>query len=530
MSSAQYDVFVSYNSRDRDAVQRVATVLRDHHGLRVWLDSWVLPPGRFWQDHIEEGLQSSSSIAVFVGPGGFGLWEKPEVRVALDRQVKSRTPVIPVLLPGALMRDSGVARIDEVLPPFLTQLTAVVFEGGLDDESAVARLYWGITGRNPLADSVATLPASPPMRAPVTDAGASALNAISDAILAGDVTFLLGRNAAGARPPQELAPSELSARMLRELALIGDAYDGFVPGVEAVASLLAVARGELALERRMVELLTRAGDPQPGVHAGLAGLVKLLGRRPVERRARRRAPPLILTTNFDLLMERALLRAGIPFSRLVQFRGTPRIDVSIFSDVALAAGGEILVGGKSIPAANGDGLDDAVYAAARRTVRLDGAGGNTLVSLAIDQLPGPILYKFQGSQDIEQSCAISADQCFDFAWRLLKQECVPSQITEIIGNSTLIILGTSVFDHDFRLTYHTLLREQLKINTYPRYAITAREDIDRRDPGHQLAQRDWDAVQQSTLGSYGIKGIDAPPAEFLKQLSARIARAWGLGP
>jgi hypothetical protein len=259
--------------------------------------------------------------------------------------------------------------------------------------------------------------------------------------------------------------------------------------------------------------------------------MKVLSRRPAARRARRRAPRLILTTNFDLLMERALLRAGLPFSRLVQFRAEPRIDVSVFSDVALGAGGDILVGGKKVGADSADELDDAVYSQKVTTYRLNGVAAGTanpLASLAIDQLPDPILYKFHGSQDIEKSCAISADQCFDFAWRLLKQECVPSQITEIIGTSTLIVLAASVLDHDFRLTYHTLLREQLKINSNPRFAIQSRQDIDRRDPWRQVAERDWQRIEESTLGNYRIKSIDAPPGEFLKQLSARIGREWGV--
>jgi hypothetical protein len=104
---------------------------------------------------------------------------------------------------------------------------------------------------------------------------------------------------------------------------------------------------------------------------------------------------------------------------------------------------------------------------------------------------------------------------------------VPSQITEIIGSSTLIVLAASVLDHDFRLTYHTLLREQLKINSNRHFAIQSRQDIDRRDPWRQVAERDWERVEESTLGNYRIKSIDAPPGEFLKQLSARIGREWG---
>ncbi len=37
MSEKTYDVFLSYNSEDRDAVEKVAVYLSDKAGLRPWL-------------------------------------------------------------------------------------------------------------------------------------------------------------------------------------------------------------------------------------------------------------------------------------------------------------------------------------------------------------------------------------------------------------------------------------------------------------------------------------------------------------
>ena len=533
IDGARYDVFISYMSQDRVPVHRIAEHLRDQHGLRIWLDDWMLRPGQPLLDNIENGLRESHAIAVFVGAHGLGPWETSEYRSAVARQISEKTPVIPVLLPGALERASGHVRLEHVLPPTLQQNLAINFARGLDDEVELNRLVWGITGRNPLASESMALgaPQAPPAVAMPGDM--DVMDAVVQDVLKGDITILLGRSAAGARYPQHAAPFELSARLLRELSLVGDGYDGLVPGMESVASLLAATRGEVTLERSVIDILERAGDTQPEVHKALAVLMRLLGRRPPERRARRRAPRLILTTNFDLLLERALLRAGIQFSRLVQFRGEPRIDVTVFDDVALAAGGDILVGGKRAPAANGDDLDGLIYGQEKRSVRArvtDNVGGNSIASLAIDQLPDPILYKFQGSQDIKNSCAISADHCFDFVTRLLEQECVPKQISEIIGSSTLIALGASVLDQDFRLIYHTLLRKQWEINPNRRYTIGSRADVDRRDPSLKLAESDWKAIKSNTLGSYRIDSVDAPPAEFLTELTAKLAGEWGLVP
>jgi hypothetical protein len=95
-----YDVFLSYNRQDQEAVERVAKALRDR-GLRVYLDRWYLISGRSWIDELERILADCRSIAIFIGPSGIGRWQQREKDLALDRQANDRTfPVIPVLLPG----------------------------------------------------------------------------------------------------------------------------------------------------------------------------------------------------------------------------------------------------------------------------------------------------------------------------------------------------------------------------------------------------------------------------------------------
>jgi TIR domain len=98
---AAYDVFVSYNWRDREAAERVASALRDN-GLNAFLDRWYLVPGQPWQRALETALTACRAVAVFIGPGEMGPWQQKEKELALDRQTRSAAfPVIPVLLPGS---------------------------------------------------------------------------------------------------------------------------------------------------------------------------------------------------------------------------------------------------------------------------------------------------------------------------------------------------------------------------------------------------------------------------------------------
>lgn len=135
----EYDVFLSYNSADKVAVEIIASRLREEAGFDLFLDRWNLIPGTPWQEGIEEALAQSKTVAVFVGPSGVSPWHNEEMRAALDQAVRTRDTgrVIPVLLPGA--REEPVSR-------FLARRVRVDFRSGLDDDDAFRRLVAGIDG------------------------------------------------------------------------------------------------------------------------------------------------------------------------------------------------------------------------------------------------------------------------------------------------------------------------------------------------------------------------------------------------
>jgi len=138
MKDYDFDVFLSHNKADQAAVERLASQL-EKSGLKVWLDHWNLLPGDPWQDEIEEALDRSRTVAVFVGPSGIGGWHNEEMRSALETRVVDRNRrVIPVLLPGA---------VEPELPRFLRRLHWVDFRNGLEDEATFNLFVAGITGR-----------------------------------------------------------------------------------------------------------------------------------------------------------------------------------------------------------------------------------------------------------------------------------------------------------------------------------------------------------------------------------------------
>jgi hypothetical protein len=138
----QYDVLLSFNREDREAVEKIAIYLADSAGLRPWFDQWELIPGEDWIDTLERGLHMSQSCAVFVGKSGEGPWQQREVEGALRQQLNNlEFRVIPVLLPGASHQPE--------LPSFLAGNMWVDFRDGLNNDDMLWRLECGIRGVAP---------------------------------------------------------------------------------------------------------------------------------------------------------------------------------------------------------------------------------------------------------------------------------------------------------------------------------------------------------------------------------------------
>jgi WD40 repeat protein len=138
---SRFDVFLSYNSRDRAVVEQIAQRLR-HAGLEPWLDRWSLTPGGEWQRELAAGLEAAAACAVCVGPHDLGAWEQQELALALDRAARERGfRLFPVLLPG--VEDPFEPNS---LPHFLRARTWVDFRRGQEDDRALQDLVNAVRG------------------------------------------------------------------------------------------------------------------------------------------------------------------------------------------------------------------------------------------------------------------------------------------------------------------------------------------------------------------------------------------------
>ena len=141
---ANFDIFLSHNSRDKPAVERIAAKLKQA-GLEPWLDKWCLTPGGKWQEELAAGLRASSTCGFFIGPNGVGDWASEELNVALDRAAKDRIfRLFLVLLPAVPEPFDATS-----LPPFLSTRTWIDLRKGIEDSRGFQLLINAIKGVAP---------------------------------------------------------------------------------------------------------------------------------------------------------------------------------------------------------------------------------------------------------------------------------------------------------------------------------------------------------------------------------------------
>ncbi len=97
----QFDVFLSYNSKDRIRAMKFARRLR-RRGVVPWLDVEQMKPGDVWIDVLEKVLDSVRCTLVLISRTKYGPWQRIEVKKVLYSAVKRKGRlVIPVILQGA---------------------------------------------------------------------------------------------------------------------------------------------------------------------------------------------------------------------------------------------------------------------------------------------------------------------------------------------------------------------------------------------------------------------------------------------
>lgn len=135
VTDVEFDVFISY-PRTRSAwVELLARNLEDN-GIRVFLDTWHLTPGRSWLQGLYQGIQSSRCGILVVTPETFESEVIEDEYHAMRERRREGFAIIPLFLSG-----------DRMDFPFMERLQWVDFRDRDRYSEAFCQLYYGICGQ-----------------------------------------------------------------------------------------------------------------------------------------------------------------------------------------------------------------------------------------------------------------------------------------------------------------------------------------------------------------------------------------------
>jgi TIR domain len=101
-AQTDYDVFMSHSRGDAQYVTALAETLVDDHGLKPWVDAWVLSGGDDWQEKMALALEQVPNCLLCIGASEPEGWFKEEMQKAMNRARHDKEfRLIPVMLPNA---------------------------------------------------------------------------------------------------------------------------------------------------------------------------------------------------------------------------------------------------------------------------------------------------------------------------------------------------------------------------------------------------------------------------------------------
>ena len=121
MSAFACDVFLSYSSKDREAVRAIVERLRSD-GLKVWFDEWVIKPGDNIPAKIEEGIENSRVLVLCMSANAFGsYWARLESQTFRFRDPLNKDRrFVPVRLDDAEIRGGSKRGRHQLRPRVLS--------------------------------------------------------------------------------------------------------------------------------------------------------------------------------------------------------------------------------------------------------------------------------------------------------------------------------------------------------------------------------------------------------------------------
>ncbi len=556
-----------YCAADEEEVEPVLGHL-EQKGLAVERQTW---PETGWTASAQEAarlqrdLAGNRSAVLVVTKRGLGPWSDERLkRILADKAVNRYTP--PVMV--AVLVERVGPELGEQIPDEIPNSYRVRVKRGGDSKKGLETLYLGLSGERAGARKSLEPPARPDpppstkdndstrrkqdrSQAAVPD-WSGQINSLRPDLEKGDLTIFLGQ---GVVEPEQRANThprrwELTQKLLEDLFAREEEQPqnlSVLPPFNHVSSFFAVREGPKNVQDYVRSKF--ACVAVPAIHRKVAKLMGAMG----QKTSRGNSERLIVTTNFDTLMERALLAKEVAFTRIVQHWSGRRIEVNEYTKVekvgktsvriTTKAGEQQTVdldveGATKVLVTNAeqekgadleeeeiaklsrqaeDALNEELLNLGRETITPKSRSRrNRLEMLPVRDYTHPLLYKFHGSHDVRDSCALTAEQYLRLVVAARKDGIIPNQLKNYIQRGPALFLGYGLLDPEFKVTLYTLLESEQGEDEPLRFAVQLPPAEEPADPNRVMERPIWQQIKDRT--PRGIRVVEGDIGRFVDRV------------
>jgi hypothetical protein len=500
-------VFVSYRWSDSpSAARQLADALKGRFGEEnVFFDTKDLRLGGAWRRDIERRIADADIVVAVIGPRWMDiadergrrrvLWPEEEdvLRTEVETALRDRRLLVPVLVDDAVMPSRD--RLPRPLKPLAGLEAATLRHGSWtqDVEALLAALPQRLA-------ELARADPEPAVQAPAwAGAPAAALHAVApggaspdldhyldvtECLADGTLVPMLGSGAGagdGDAPWEEgcgrmPAAEELARALARRFRLPPDP-----PDLARVAQHITLTRGPAELHRALRQFLLRDECEPTPVDRFLARVPRILRQRGEERFQ------LIITTNYDTVLERAFNEVHEPF------------DLAVFM-----ATGEHRGRFLHVPWWDVHGREPRPITVPNEYVDLPIDDDGELERTVIVKIHGGVLHDAPPEYQLRHNFVITEDDYIGYLSRSPVESLVPLQILNKLRESHFLFLEYAVRDWNLRVFLRRIWADQEQAAT----SWSVQRRLDRVDRGF------WEKLD--------VERYDLPVSTYVEELERRL--------
>jgi hypothetical protein len=555
MDTKTYAAIILYSHKDLELARRLKQLLVERN-VSCWFADEDLQLAEGIQTGISRALNQSVFALICIGKHGLGAFQQGEWNTVYTAAQAGKIRAIPIYLG----EDSpiGPGTVEDL---FLAGLKGCDLRQRLDGNPQLEVLITSLGGAPPAAATPGAAAATAtvdrgPAAAP--GAGADPLARLADYARTRGLNIFVGPTW-----PERVMPSawDVALDMLDELRPLTDSERDALtsaplmrPEEASLAIALRDGQSDDQLDRIVQRFIAPRSLGEPQAYAEIVQIAQQLAEAD-----RPNARATVFTTNVDLSLERALLRQGVAFTRLVYDLDHKGFRETVYEAATFDREGRAILqrDGKSfVERLEGDLTRDQLKLFHSEFERLGAKANisfadfvrvverNEMIAgyhetfrapeiLPLETLPGgrPVLVKLLGTHKIPRTCVISYDRFFQMAGI---KGILPPALSTALSESASLLVGYNLCEPAFRLLFETILREPFaKAKHDRRYAVL-------QPLGHGASG--WDeiagVVGSAIAGSYHnglemqIVAHPGPAERFLADLRQQLLQPrqdqWGL--